>query len=133
MEDLDEEEDDTLKNSEVQTPVPQTPDQEAFLKKHFANLSDLNTAGMLYQELIVCVCFKLVVSHTLISLSSKFNQSHRKHLWQHFLKVPLSEFSQQVRPGDTILQIFHSDLKLKTCPVSVQNWIPIPHKQKHWR
>ncbi|XP_057199501.1 mitogen-activated protein kinase-binding protein 1 isoform X2 [Triplophysa rosa] len=43
MEDLDEEEDDTLKNSDVQTPVPQTPDQEAFLKKHFANLSDLNT------------------------------------------------------------------------------------------
>ncbi|XP_050989162.1 mitogen-activated protein kinase-binding protein 1 isoform X4 [Labeo rohita] len=42
MEDLDEEEDDSLRKNEVQTPVPQTPDQEAFLKRHFANLSDLN-------------------------------------------------------------------------------------------
>ncbi|XP_067312024.1 mitogen-activated protein kinase-binding protein 1 isoform X4 [Pseudorasbora parva] len=42
MEDLDEEEEDSLRKSEVQTPVPQTPDQEAFLKRHFANLSDLN-------------------------------------------------------------------------------------------
>ncbi|XP_051723253.1 mitogen-activated protein kinase-binding protein 1 isoform X2 [Ctenopharyngodon idella] len=42
MEDLDEEEEDSLRKNEVQTPVPQTPDQEAFLKRHFANLSDLN-------------------------------------------------------------------------------------------
>ncbi|XDV42859.1 hypothetical protein PO909_011451, partial [Leuciscus waleckii] len=42
MEDLDEEEEDSLRKNEVQTPVPETPDQEAFLKKHFANLSDLN-------------------------------------------------------------------------------------------
>ncbi|XP_077095070.1 mitogen-activated protein kinase-binding protein 1 isoform X2 [Siphateles boraxobius] len=42
MEDLDEEEEDCLRKNEVRTPVPQTPDQEAFLKKHFANLSDLN-------------------------------------------------------------------------------------------
>lgn len=50
MEDLDEEEEDTLRKTEVQTPqsVPQTPDQEAFLKKHFANLSDLNTSGRLH-------------------------------------------------------------------------------------
>ncbi|XP_016342740.1 mitogen-activated protein kinase-binding protein 1-like isoform X4 [Sinocyclocheilus anshuiensis] len=41
MEDLDEEEEDSLRKNEVQTPVPQTPDQEAFLKRHFANLSDL--------------------------------------------------------------------------------------------
>ncbi|XP_016342738.1 mitogen-activated protein kinase-binding protein 1-like isoform X3 [Sinocyclocheilus anshuiensis] len=46
MEDLDEEEEDSLRKNEVQTPVPQTPDQEAFLKRHFANLSDLiNTAS----------------------------------------------------------------------------------------
>jgi len=45
MEDLDEEEEDSLRKNEVQTPVPQTPDQEAFLKKHFANLSDLNKPG----------------------------------------------------------------------------------------
>ncbi|ROJ78807.1 Mitogen-activated protein kinase-binding protein 1 [Anabarilius grahami] len=42
MEDLDEEEEDCLRKNEVQTPVPQTPDQETFLKRHFANLSDLN-------------------------------------------------------------------------------------------
>ncbi|XP_052010183.1 mitogen-activated protein kinase-binding protein 1-like [Xyrauchen texanus] len=42
MEDLDEEEEESLRKNEVQTPVPQTPDQGAFLKKHFANLSDLN-------------------------------------------------------------------------------------------
>ncbi|XP_056333676.1 mitogen-activated protein kinase-binding protein 1 isoform X2 [Danio aesculapii] len=42
MEDLDEEEEDGLRKNDGQTPVPQTPDQEAFLKRHFANLSDLN-------------------------------------------------------------------------------------------
>ncbi|XP_026142279.1 mitogen-activated protein kinase-binding protein 1 isoform X1 [Carassius auratus] len=42
MEDLDEEEEEGLRKNEVQTSVPQTPDQEAFLKRHFANLSDLN-------------------------------------------------------------------------------------------
>ncbi|XP_073784304.1 mitogen-activated protein kinase-binding protein 1 isoform X10 [Danio rerio] len=42
MEDLDEEEEEGLRKNDVQTPVPQTPDQEAFLKRHFANLSDLN-------------------------------------------------------------------------------------------
>ncbi|XP_051502996.1 mitogen-activated protein kinase-binding protein 1-like isoform X2 [Myxocyprinus asiaticus] len=42
MEDLDEEEEDSLRKNVVQAPVPQTPDKEAFLKKHFANLSDRN-------------------------------------------------------------------------------------------
>ncbi|XP_016129509.1 mitogen-activated protein kinase-binding protein 1 isoform X1 [Sinocyclocheilus grahami] len=46
MEDLDEEEEDSLRKNEVQTPVPQTPDQEAFLKRHFANLSDLNNTAI---------------------------------------------------------------------------------------
>ncbi|XP_051579389.1 mitogen-activated protein kinase-binding protein 1-like isoform X1 [Myxocyprinus asiaticus] len=45
MEDLDEEEEDSLRKNEVQTPVPQTPDQEAFLKRHFANLSDHNNSA----------------------------------------------------------------------------------------
>uniref|UniRef100_A0A8C1GHX6 Mitogen-activated protein kinase binding protein 1 n=1 Tax=Cyprinus carpio TaxID=7962 RepID=A0A8C1GHX6_CYPCA len=45
MEDLDEEEEDSLRKNEVQTPVPQTPDKEAFLKRHFANMSDLNNTG----------------------------------------------------------------------------------------
>ncbi|XP_073683651.1 mitogen-activated protein kinase-binding protein 1 [Garra rufa] len=45
MEDLDEEEEDGLRKNEVQTPVPQTPDQGAFLKRHFANLSDLNNSA----------------------------------------------------------------------------------------
>ncbi|TRZ00658.1 hypothetical protein DNTS_012998 [Danionella cerebrum] len=40
MEDLDEEE--SVSKTEIPTPVPQTPDQEAFLKRHFANLSDLS-------------------------------------------------------------------------------------------
>uniref|UniRef100_A0A9J8BSQ1 Mitogen-activated protein kinase binding protein 1 n=1 Tax=Cyprinus carpio carpio TaxID=630221 RepID=A0A9J8BSQ1_CYPCA len=45
MEDLDEEEENSLRKNEVQTPVPQTPDKEAFLKRHFANLSDLNNTA----------------------------------------------------------------------------------------
>ncbi|KAK7142695.1 hypothetical protein R3I94_012145 [Phoxinus phoxinus] len=45
MEDLDEEEEDSSRKNEVQTPVAQTPDQEAFLKKHFVNLSDLNKSA----------------------------------------------------------------------------------------
>ncbi|XP_073726086.1 mitogen-activated protein kinase-binding protein 1 isoform X2 [Misgurnus anguillicaudatus] len=64
MEDLDEEEEDTLRKTEVQTPqsVPQTPDQEAFLKKHFANLSDLNTSA----------CSTRVTINISDSISSKF-------------------------------------------------------------
>ncbi|XP_017555318.1 mitogen-activated protein kinase-binding protein 1 isoform X2 [Pygocentrus nattereri] len=45
IEDLDEEEDDSLRKSETKTSVPQTPDQEAFLKTHFGNLTDLNTSA----------------------------------------------------------------------------------------
>ncbi|KAI4882938.1 hypothetical protein NFI96_015614 [Prochilodus magdalenae] len=45
MEDLDEEEEENLRKSETKTSVPQTPDQEAFLKTHFENLTDLNTSA----------------------------------------------------------------------------------------
>lgn len=55
MEDLDEEEEDSLRKNEVQTPVPQTPDQETFLKKHFANLSDLNNPGRVFVMFTICL------------------------------------------------------------------------------
>lgn len=51
MEDLDEEEEGSLRKTEICSSVPETPDQEAFLKKNFANLSDFSTPG-----LFVCVC-----------------------------------------------------------------------------
>uniref|UniRef100_A0A8C1GK07 Mitogen-activated protein kinase binding protein 1 n=1 Tax=Cyprinus carpio TaxID=7962 RepID=A0A8C1GK07_CYPCA len=59
MEDLDEEEEDSLRKNEVQTPVPQTPDQEAFLKRHFANLSDLNNPGRVF----VLYMFTIYLKH----------------------------------------------------------------------
>uniref|UniRef100_A0A673MAK1 Mitogen-activated protein kinase binding protein 1 n=1 Tax=Sinocyclocheilus rhinocerous TaxID=307959 RepID=A0A673MAK1_9TELE len=58
MEDLDEEEEDSLRKNEVQTPVPQTPDQEAFLKRHFANLSDLNNTGRVFVLYMFTICLK---------------------------------------------------------------------------
>ncbi|XP_066525268.1 mitogen-activated protein kinase-binding protein 1 isoform X2 [Hoplias malabaricus] len=45
MEDLEEEEEESLKRSDTNTLVPQTPDQEAFLKTHFGNLTDLTTSA----------------------------------------------------------------------------------------
>uniref|UniRef100_A0A8C1F084 Mitogen-activated protein kinase binding protein 1 n=1 Tax=Cyprinus carpio carpio TaxID=630221 RepID=A0A8C1F084_CYPCA len=63
MEDLDEEEENSLRKNEVQTPVPQTPDKEAFLKRHFANLSDLNNTGrafVLYTFTIFLTNFSLI-------------------------------------------------------------------------
>ncbi|XP_036449006.1 mitogen-activated protein kinase-binding protein 1 [Colossoma macropomum] len=45
IEDLDEEEEESLRKNETKTSVPQTPDQEAFLKTHFGNLTDLNTSA----------------------------------------------------------------------------------------
>lgn len=45
MEDLDEEEEESLRKSETKTTVPQTPDQEAFLKTHFGNLTDFSASG----------------------------------------------------------------------------------------
>uniref|UniRef100_A0A8C1ERG0 Mitogen-activated protein kinase binding protein 1 n=1 Tax=Cyprinus carpio carpio TaxID=630221 RepID=A0A8C1ERG0_CYPCA len=65
MEDLDEEEENSLRKNEVQTPVPQTPDKEAFLKRHFANLSDLNNTGrafVLYTFTIFLTNFSLINS-----------------------------------------------------------------------
>ncbi|XP_012682239.2 mitogen-activated protein kinase-binding protein 1 isoform X2 [Clupea harengus] len=38
-----EEEEEVLAKSELKVPMPQTPDQEAFLKMHFGNLSEKNT------------------------------------------------------------------------------------------
>ncbi|MCJ8736812.1 hypothetical protein PDJAM_G00016700 [Pangasius djambal] len=45
MEDLEEEEDESLKKTEICSFVPKTPDQEAFLKNNFANLSDFSSSG----------------------------------------------------------------------------------------
>uniref|UniRef100_A0A8C2DXE5 Mitogen-activated protein kinase binding protein 1 n=1 Tax=Cyprinus carpio TaxID=7962 RepID=A0A8C2DXE5_CYPCA len=64
MEDLDEEEENSLRKNEVQTPVPQTPDKEAFLKRHFANLSDLNNTGRAF------VLFMFTIFLTIFSLIS---------------------------------------------------------------
>uniref|UniRef100_A0A8C2CQW7 Mitogen-activated protein kinase binding protein 1 n=1 Tax=Cyprinus carpio TaxID=7962 RepID=A0A8C2CQW7_CYPCA len=66
MEDLDEEEEDSLRKNEVQTPVPQTPDQEAFLKRHFANLSDLNNPGRVF----VLYMFTINLKHFSLMLVS---------------------------------------------------------------
>uniref|UniRef100_A0A8C1GJI8 Mitogen-activated protein kinase binding protein 1 n=1 Tax=Cyprinus carpio TaxID=7962 RepID=A0A8C1GJI8_CYPCA len=65
MEDLDEEEEDSLRKNEVQTPVPQTPDKEAFLKRHFANMSDLNNTGrafVLFMFTIFLTIFSLITA-----------------------------------------------------------------------
>ncbi|KAF4084126.1 hypothetical protein AMELA_G00125290 [Ameiurus melas] len=46
MEDLEEEEEEeSLGKTEICSSVPKIPDQEAFLKKNFANLSDFSTSG----------------------------------------------------------------------------------------
>uniref|UniRef100_A0A8B9KVT2 Mitogen-activated protein kinase binding protein 1 n=1 Tax=Astyanax mexicanus TaxID=7994 RepID=A0A8B9KVT2_ASTMX len=45
MEDLEEEEEESPRKGGANTSVPQTPDQEAFLKTHFGNLTDLSTSG----------------------------------------------------------------------------------------
>lgn len=52
MEDLEEEEEESLRKTEICSSVPKIPDQEAFLKKNFANLSDFSTSGL-------CVCENL--------------------------------------------------------------------------
>lgn len=86
MEDLDEEEEDSLRKNEVQTPVPQTPDQEAFLKRHFANLSDLNNPGRVFVMFAICLThFFFIVSmssHTFFffSFGRKSHQSNSKYL-----------------------------------------------------
>lgn len=49
MEDLEEEEEERLRKTEICSSVHQTPDQEVFLKENFANLSDFSTSGL-------CVC-----------------------------------------------------------------------------
>ncbi|XP_030643725.1 mitogen-activated protein kinase-binding protein 1 [Chanos chanos] len=65
IEDLDEEEEEeTLRRSSSKISIPQTPDQETFLKKHFGNLSDLNTSAS-----PVKVCQNSADS---VSISSKF-------------------------------------------------------------
>lgn len=48
MEDLEEEEEESLKKTEICCSVPETPDQEAFLNKNFANLSDFSTSGLFH-------------------------------------------------------------------------------------
>lgn len=50
MEDLEEEEEESLRKTEICSFVSQTPDQEAFLKKNFANLSDVSTSGACAKE-----------------------------------------------------------------------------------
>uniref|UniRef100_A0A8C1GLD5 Mitogen-activated protein kinase binding protein 1 n=1 Tax=Cyprinus carpio TaxID=7962 RepID=A0A8C1GLD5_CYPCA len=70
MEDLDEEEEDSLRKNEVQTPVPQTPDKEAFLKRHFANMSDLNNTGRAF------VLFMFTIFLTIFSLIHPSKEVH---------------------------------------------------------
>ncbi|XP_022528685.2 mitogen-activated protein kinase-binding protein 1 isoform X1 [Astyanax mexicanus] len=64
MEDLEEEEEESPRKGGANTSVPQTPDQEAFLKTHFGNLTDLSTSAGLDQ-----VTPKVTES---VSISSKF-------------------------------------------------------------
>lgn len=45
---LEEDEEEVGRGAEVQT-VPQTPDQEAFLKEHFVTLADLSSSGRTLQ------------------------------------------------------------------------------------
>uniref|UniRef100_A0A8C1GKA2 Mitogen-activated protein kinase binding protein 1 n=1 Tax=Cyprinus carpio TaxID=7962 RepID=A0A8C1GKA2_CYPCA len=72
MEDLDEEEEDSLRKNEVQTPVPQTPDKEAFLKRHFANMSDLNNTGRAF------VLFMFTIFLTIFSLINSTDSSEEQ-------------------------------------------------------
>uniref|UniRef100_A0A8C2HBC3 Mitogen-activated protein kinase binding protein 1 n=1 Tax=Cyprinus carpio TaxID=7962 RepID=A0A8C2HBC3_CYPCA len=72
MEDLDEEEENSLRKNEVQTPVPQTPDKEAFLKRHFANLSDLNNTGRAF------VLFMFTIFLTIFSLINSTDSSEEQ-------------------------------------------------------
>lgn len=48
MEDLEEEEEESQRKNEICSSVPKTPDQEAFLKENFANLSEFSTSGILF-------------------------------------------------------------------------------------
>lgn len=73
MEDLEEEEKESLKKTEICSSVPETPDQEAFLKKNFANLSDFSTSGHFF----VCLWekssfFTLIISLQMIVMLSLF-------------------------------------------------------------
>lgn len=61
MEDLEEEE--SQKKTEICCSVPNTPDQEAFLNKNFANLSDFSTSG-----LFLSVCGRNFLIDAVISL-----------------------------------------------------------------
>lgn len=42
---LEDEEDRGAGGGECRKPIPQTPDQEAFLKEHFVTLADLSASG----------------------------------------------------------------------------------------
>lgn len=46
MEDLEEEEEESMRKTETCSSVPQTPDKEAFLKNNFSSLSDFSTSGL---------------------------------------------------------------------------------------
>uniref|UniRef100_A0A8C2DWE0 Mitogen-activated protein kinase binding protein 1 n=1 Tax=Cyprinus carpio TaxID=7962 RepID=A0A8C2DWE0_CYPCA len=88
MEDLDEEEENSLRKNEVQTPVPQTPDKEAFLKRHFANLSDLNNTGRAF------VLFMFTIFLTIFSLmGSSSNSSDPQSTSQSKPTSPVSQVS----------------------------------------
>lgn len=59
MEDLEEEEEESLRKTDTSSSMPKAPDQEAFLKKNFANLSDFSTSGLSLSFFFFCVCESL--------------------------------------------------------------------------
>ncbi|KAK3537221.1 hypothetical protein QTP70_003379 [Hemibagrus guttatus] len=99
MEDLEEEEEESLRKTEICSFVSQTPDQEAFLKKNFANLSDISTSGNpnspLQPAITDSISSKFLTGstswHAFVSPSSKTIQSKVAHELVH---LPVSE----VRP-----------------------------------
>ncbi|XP_047677373.1 mitogen-activated protein kinase-binding protein 1 isoform X3 [Tachysurus fulvidraco] len=100
MEDLEEEEEERLRKTEICSSVHQTPDQEVFLKENFANLSDFNTSGStncpLQPAITHSISSKFLTGSTgcrqaFVSTSSKTTESK---VASELMHLPVSE----VRP-----------------------------------
>ncbi|XP_072545475.1 mitogen-activated protein kinase-binding protein 1 isoform X2 [Salminus brasiliensis] len=91
LEDLDEEEEESLRKNEAKTSVPQTPDQEAFLKTHFGNLTDFSTS----------VCASQVTPNVSdsVSISSKFLSQSSTSCRQSFPFSPTKNSESKAASG----------------------------------
>ncbi|XP_060790380.1 mitogen-activated protein kinase-binding protein 1 isoform X2 [Neoarius graeffei] len=86
MEDLEEEEEESLRKTDTSSSMPKAPDQEAFLKKNFANLSDFSTSGSPASS-------QPTITDT-VSISSKFLTGSTG--WQAFVSPSCKTTENQV-------------------------------------